>query len=189
MSLSQDTWIAADALHVVVRSEGPAVFDTKGRMVEKKKRRVFADFERMMAPQWVRELEAAKSLQMNSRPENMARENWLCFYSLDGATQRHGWTEEEQEAIRERLNGTAGAVRVEQPRLAAPWPAYDKLTVVGRRTAEIVAEKIAETVKELELDPAYVVAYEEQNENREAVIAAVRATVPVEEEPEPLIAA
>jgi hypothetical protein len=187
MSLSQ--WISADALHVVVRSEAPAVYDTKGRMVEKKKRRVSAKFERMMAPQWVRELEEAKSLKMDSRPENMQRENWLCFYSLSGDAQRHGWSAEEQEAITERLNRTEGAVRVERPKLAAPWPSYDKLTVHGRRTVDIVAAKIAETVKELELDPVYVVAYEEQNENREAVVAAVRATVPAGEEAEPLIAA
>jgi hypothetical protein len=183
-------YIAADALHIVVRSEGPALFDTKGQMVEKKKRRVFARFERSMAPHWVRELDVAKNLRMDARPENMLPGNWLCFYSVEGDAQRHGWTAEEQDAIRERLDRTEGAVKVERPRLAAPWPAYDKLTVVGRRTAEIVGEKIAETVKELELDPAYVIAYEEQNENREAVIAAVRATVPVEEtEDEPLIAA
>jgi hypothetical protein len=187
--LSQDSWISADALHVVVRSEGPAIHDTKGRMVEKKKRRVFAEFERLMAPQWVRELDVAKTLRMDARPENMPPGNWLCFYSLSSGVQRHGWTAEEQEAIRERLDRTEGVVPVERPKLAAPWPAYDKLTVVGRRTEEIVAAKIAETVKELEIDPLYVVAYEEQNENREAVIAAVRATVPAEEEAEPLIAA
>jgi hypothetical protein len=187
--LSGGQWISEDALNVVVSSEGPAVYDTKGRMVEKKKRRVFAKFERMMAPQWVRELDVVKDLRMNARPENMLRENWLCFYSLAGDVQRHGWTEEEQEAIRERLNRTEDVIAVERPRLAAPWPAYDKLKVQGKRTAELVAAKIAETVAELELDPGYVIAYEEQNLNRQAVIDALRVEADEKEEAEPLIAA
>ena len=183
-------WISADALHVVVRSEGPDVYDTKGRMIEKKKRRVFAKFERLMAPQWVRELDVAKNMRMDARPENMLPGNWLCFYSLESATQRHGWTEEEQQAIKERLDRTEGAIKVERPKLSAPWPAYDKLVVHGQRKAEHVAAKIAETVKELELDPAYVIAYEEQNLNREPVIRAVAALAETKEpEEEPLIAA
>jgi hypothetical protein len=159
-------------------------------MVEKKRRRVFAKFERVVAPKWVRELDVVKTLRMDQRPSNVLRENWLAYYDLSGDAQRNGWNAEEQAAIVERLNRTEGAIPVERPKLSPPWPAYDKLTVHGRRTAAIVAEKIAETVKENGYDPAYVIAYETENANREEVIAAVAATVDVEEtEDEPLITA
>lgn len=190
MRKESTSWIAEDRLHIVVRSEVPPVYNTRGQLVSPKKRRVYAQFTRLVAPLWAREHEAAKALKMATRPENMTRDNWLCFYNLEGDVQQNGWDEEEQAAIVERLGTAANVFRVEKPRIPAPWPAYDKLAAVGRRTVTMVAEKIAETVKELELDPALVVAYERDNQDRPEVIAAVEQLGAEEEtEDEPLVAA
>lgn len=62
-------------------------------------------------------------------------------------------------------------VVVASPAKQAPWPAYDKLVVQGRRTIELVAEKIAETVSENGYDAESVAAYERENLNRPEVLA------------------
>lgn len=54
----------------------------------------------------------------------------------------------------------------ERPQLSAPWPNYDKMTN---------AKAIANTVDELGLDIGYAISYEQQNENRKAVIDALNA--------------
>ena len=66
-------------------------------------------------------------------------------------------------------------VLVEQPVLVAPWPSYDKLTAQGRRTVEMVAEKIAAQVTENGYDVGQVLAYERQTLNRPEVVAALEA--------------
>lgn len=60
------------------------------------------------------------------------------------------------------------AIVYEPPVLRAPWPAYDKI-------GQGAAAKIPATVRDLGLDPSYVIAYEEQNKNRDGVIAALKA--------------
>jgi hypothetical protein len=62
---------------------------------------------------------------------------------------------------------------VAKPVVAAPWPKYDTL-----KNAKTIAEK----VDELGLDAETVIAYESGNQNREAVIAALKALTAVEEE-------
>lgn len=89
----------------------------------------------------------------------------------------HNWTDEEREIVENKIRTGPGNgvdyIVVDTPRVPAPWPAYDNLKVVGKRTVEMVAEKIAETVSELGIDPDRVLAYERENDNRPAVIAAV----------------
>lgn len=84
----------------------------------------------------------------------------------------------------------ADFIRVDQPAVAAPWPAYPKL-VAGRgrgTSSEFIVEKIVEKVREDEYDPAEVIAFERQNLARPDVIAALEALV--EAEPvEPVVAA
>lgn len=95
------------------------------------------------------------------------------------AQEVNGWTDEEREIVEARVRSGPGNgvdyIVVDTPRVPAPWPAYDKLRPQGKRTVEMVAEKIAETIAELEIDPQHVLAYERENENRPAVIAAVEA--------------
>jgi len=76
----------------------------------------------------------------------------------------------------------------DRPRKDAPWPAYDSLVAQGRRTIDMVAEKIAATVTENGYDPAQVIAYEQANANRPLVVAALeQLTTPKVEEPEPAL--
>jgi hypothetical protein len=62
----------------------------------------------------------------------------------------------------------------ERPELAPPWPAYSRLVAQGRRTDEMVAEKIAEKVKEDGYDASEVLEYEETHLNRQSVISKLR---------------
>ena len=61
----------------------------------------------------------------------------------------------------------------EPVKLPPPWPAYDKLVAQGRRTLEMVVEKIKAQVDEAGYDPVAVIAYERENLNRPEVIAAL----------------
>jgi hypothetical protein len=95
------------------------------------------------------------------------------------AQQVNGWTDDERVTVEEAVkNGPGNGIDyivVDRPAAPKPWPAYDKLTAQGRRTIGMVAEKIAETTRELELDPQHVILYERENENRPEVIAALEA--------------
>lgn len=75
-------------------------------------------------------------------------------------------------------------ILVESPTVAPPWPTYDKLVTAGRRTTEMVAEKIAEKVVEDGYDPEAVAAYERTHLNRALVLDKLAGLVP-EPEPEP----
>jgi hypothetical protein len=93
------------------------------------------------------------------------------------------WQQETgaSDADREFLEGrlitieTGDHMLVEMPTLAPPWPAYDKLTVQGRRTIDLVAEKIAGKISEDGYSPDDVAAYESANLNRPEVLAAIAA--------------
>jgi hypothetical protein len=80
-------------------------------------------------------------------------------------------------------------ISVQKPAREAPWPAYDKLIVHGRRTIELVAEKIVQTVAENGYNPDEVAAYEAENLNRPEVLAALEGVKPEPEPEEQLIAA
>jgi hypothetical protein len=72
---------------------------------------------------------------------------------------------------------------------AMPWPAYDKLVVQGRRTAEMVAEKIALMTLDMGLDPATVLTYEREHLNRPLVVETLAGLASTEAEEEELISA
>lgn len=112
----------------------------------------------------------------------------LGVFDSVAAQQREGWTDEQRELIERKLLsmqdlGTA-YVLVELPRTERPWPKYDELRPVGRRTIKELAEKIAELTQEFGKDPGEVIAYERENQNRPEVIAALEAigVEPVEDE-------
>lgn len=104
--------------------------------------------------------------------------------------QEQEWTAKEKAEYEARLRSEAGEhyIVVEEVKIPAPWPAYDKLVVHGQRKIEHVVEKIVAKVKEDEYDVDQVLAYERQNLNRDAVIAALSSLKEPEPE-EPLIAA
>lgn len=186
-------FIAEDPVHVVVSSEQPAIYDTKGRMVQPKTRKLFAKFQRGIAPQYAIDVALAtfgfrKIHQVSIGGPEFPREKWFGYYSSRDAQQQNGWTDEEHDLIVARLR-ELGYIEVEPVKATPPWPAYDKLTAQGRRTVEMVAEKIVATVQDLELDAATVAAYERQNLNRPEVLAALEQSVETEDEPDALVAA
>jgi hypothetical protein len=140
-------WINEDPVYVLIRNELPAQYDTSGRQLKPKQRHVFAKFKRGIAEPYVLEL-ALKTFDFRKKPTNVAAERWAAYYDSVEAQNEHGWTDEEREAIEDKLtNSGIGALLVERPKLAKPWATYDKLAVVGRRTAALVAEKVSEIVR------------------------------------------
>lgn len=188
-------FIAEDPVHVVVRSAVPRMYDPRdpSRLIREGQPRLFAKFQRGTAPAYAQR----KGLEIYSFRKihntgigggEMPREQWVCFFDSVQAQDEHGWTDEQREAVEEKLI-TLGYVQVEPERLAAPWPAYDKLVAHGRRTIEMVAEKIAEKVTEDGYSPHAVIAYERENLNRPQVIAALEALISGgDTEDEPLLA-
>jgi len=74
-------------------------------------------------------------------------------------------------------------ILVEKPKLEAPWPDYGNLVPKGKRTIEMVADKIANTVANTGIDPDSVILYERENENRPEVIEALEGlSDPVDDE-------
>jgi hypothetical protein len=182
-------FIAEDPVHVVVASESPAIYDHHGRMIEPKRRRLFAKFQRGQAPVYAQKV-ALSTFGFRKIHEGISRERWFGYYDSKAAQKQNDWTPDEHDRIVARLT-ELGYLEVQPEKAAAPWPAYDKLTVQGQRTVDKVAEKIVAKITEDGYDPAEVLAYEQQNANRDAVVAAVAALLPSVEdgEPEPLVAA
>ena len=172
-------FIAEDPVHVVIASEAPAIYDHRGRMVEPKRRKLFAKFQRGVAPSYAQKV-ALATFGFRKIHEGIARERWFGYYNSRDAQRQHDWTEEEHELIVQRLT-ELGYLTVEPEKLSAPWPNYDNLRS---------AEKIAAKVQEDGYDPALVLEYENQNKARPDVVAALEALLPAQdEEPEPLVAA
>lgn len=99
-------------------------------------------------------------------------------------TTMQGWDEETRKFAEERLETAIGAnidyIKVEKPKLDAPWPGYDKL---------VSAKKIAELVESTGSDIEAVVAYERENKNRADVIEAVQALAPAPDPDEVVVSA
>ena len=155
-------FISEDPVQHVVRTEIPAVHDTAGRMISPKQRRIVIQFQRGHAPMWVREL-AVRTFEFRKRPEEIPVETWVSWYDSAEDQKARGWTDEERKAIEEYLVGAFATLHVEQPRVAKPWPTVDRLTVVGRRTAEDVAEKMASVAEEIGVPLGDVTAYVRDN--------------------------
>lgn len=100
-------------------------------------------------------------------------------FDTEVAQQLRGWSDEQREWIEQKLIGSGDLgsqfILVEQARAPKPWPKYDELRAVGRRTVKDVAEKIAAMTQDLGIDPADVVAYERENANRPEVLEALAA--------------
>lgn len=173
-------FIAEDPVTVVVRVAQPAIIDPNTRgVIQPGTRRLFAKFQRGTAPAWATKVGVA-TYEFRRQPQGVTSEQWLSFYDSIEEQTRNGWTDEEREAIESKLQITDGVQLVEKPRVAAPWPAYDKL-VAGSRPApsrKEVVEKIVSIIDDQGYDIQAVLAYELENKNRSEVIAALKALLP-----------
>ena len=176
-------YLAETPLHCVIRSEIPAIYNTKDQMISPKQRRVFAKFKRGQAPLWAQEIARTLGWAFRGMPEGVTVEQWVSFYDSKEAQEEQGWTDEEHAAIVEKLDQNVSVRRVEPPKVPAPWPTYD--------TFEGSSVELAERVAELGLDPHAVIAYEQQNQNRTRVLtqlAKLLNRTPVEEAPQEIVA-
>lgn len=170
-------------LQVLCRSEDPGLFDTQGRQVSQKQRKMVAQFWRGGAPDWVIE-EAQKRFKFQGRGDGEPIAMLIGVFDSAVAAKAHRWTEEEHDAVvcHLRDNENPKWIVVEQPKVPAPWPTYDRLVVQGQRTWEKVAAQNLETAEATGIPLESLVAYERQNRCDERILAAYEQAVREAEE-------
>lgn len=68
-------------------------------------------------------------------------------------------------------------IKIEKPRLPAPWPSYDKIVTKQGVNKEAVGNRIAAMVRDIELDAVMVAEYEKENLARDYVIDALAVLI------------
>lgn len=165
-------------LCVTVRAAKPPLYDDRGNLTRERIRGLAAQFERGGCPDWAKEV-VFKRFSFRGIPDGIAREHRIGTFDSLQAQQDLRWSDEEREIVERFLeqhaSRTANFIVVQKPRVEAPWASYDELTVVGRRTAGMVAEKIVQVIRDTGVNPDAVIQYELENANRPEVVEAVRA--------------
>jgi hypothetical protein len=139
---------------------------------------IIAMFEQGGATPW--ELAAAQDrFRFNGQTENENPLRRISVYDTDQHARTEGWTPAVKAEVERMLDAGQNAdyFKVELPRVEAPWPSYDDLTVHGRRTADMVAEQHVATAKATGIDLNLLVAYEKQDRNDERIIAVYQKAI------------
>lgn len=172
-------FIAEDPIHVVCQNETQPLHDTSGRLVRPGGRRLYAKFERGVAPRFAQEI-GLRVFEFRKMPEGgVTAEQWLAYYDSVEAQQRHGWTDDERTVIEAKLKTLDGVLVVERPRQPAPWPSYDEIVASrGGLSSKQVVEKILATIDATGIAPAAVIAYELENRARKSIVAAIQELLP-----------
>ena len=134
------------------------------------------DYERKIAKERLRFSGAPTELDGSEIDPTLTRAS-----SYDTSTIKDPETRKKvEEALLTNGDFNRAYILVEQPRAPKPWPKYDE--VKGGRNGT-TAQVIAERVSELGMDPADVILYERENQNRSEVIEALEGLgVTVEED-------
>lgn len=148
---------AANLLEYVSgRQEDEAIYTPKGDVAGTKPR-LFAQFSRGACPDWALD-EVSKRLTFRGHPDELPLTARMGVFDSDLAAKERGWSDEDKKVLEDWLDSRQGAtngfIRIELPRVDAPWPKITELTVHGRRTPDLVAEKMVETAQDIgvELD-------------------------------------
>lgn len=174
-------FLAPDPLHVVIRNEDPALFDSRGRMVKPKGRRLYAKFRRGLPGEAVSAAVAA--FDTGRLPEDMTPGRWFCLYDSNLDQQQMGWTDSEREAIEAKLI-ELGHLRFEAQKSDVPYDNYLKHRKVhGKRTVEHAIRDIVSAVELVGVSPDRIEAYERDHadESSDAILEGVRAALVAEE--------
>lgn len=133
------------------------------------RRRIDANFQRVLVNDEDLAL-AIGSFVFTGLPEdvdtntNISPRFRVSVWDSEWARLNEGWTDEEIDLIIEKLRNDPGFginhVEVSQAPTKAPFPAYDELSV----------DEILQIVKITSIDPDSVIAYEQENKNRESLI-------------------
>jgi hypothetical protein len=146
-------------------------------------------------PVWAKE-QALARLSWRGLPQEIHPGDQIAWFDSDQYAYENDLTADEKQLLEDVLERQQGEdfVRVEQPKIEAPWKSYAELTVHGRRTAAIVAEKVVELVRSTGTDPDHVIRFERENRRpgSDEIVAAMEAlkAQPQEEDAgPPLVAA
>jgi hypothetical protein len=182
-------------LKVTVRTKKPIFSQKTGEQIGTTKK-IGAQFQPGGAlPPWAKE-QALARLSWRGLPQEIQPGEQIAWFDSDQYAYDNKLTDDEKQMVEDVLDRGQGEdfIRVEQPKIEAPWKSYDELTVHGRRTAAIVAEKIVELVQATGTDPEHVIRYERENRRpgSDEIVAAMEAlkALPQEEDAgPPLVAA
>jgi hypothetical protein len=182
-------------LKVSVQSKTPVFSQKTGEKIATT-RQIRAQFAPGGAlPVWAKE-QALARLSWRGLPPEIQPGEQIAWFDSDQYAYENDLSAEEKQLLEDVLERQQGEdfVRVEQPKIEAPWKSYAELTVHGRRTAAIVAEKIVELVQATGTDPEHVIRYERENRRpgSDEIVAAMEAlkAQPQEEDAgPPLVAA
>lgn len=138
---------------------------------------IWVNLERGTAPEWAAEL-AQQRFSFSMRPtpgsiggQDISVQRWAVYIDTEAWAKQHGYDDAIRLQAEAVLGGAPDLMRVEPPRLRAPWPNYDELTVAGRRSAQHVAERNLETAATIGATIGDLIAYERGTANREEIIA------------------
>lgn len=119
---------------------------------------------------------AARSLPMRGVGHDEEIRHRFSVYDTELQQRVHGWSNERRLQVEAALDAYCGQdiIKVEKPKLAPPWPAYDSIVAGGRgHSKDSVAQAIARKVKDDGYEPHYVANYERENLNRPEVLEAI----------------
>jgi hypothetical protein len=162
-------FINDDPVDVRVRS---ADRDDKGRLLRGGKKQLSAKFQRGAAPGYARKI-GAETFVMTTRPPEVAAEDWLSAFDSNAAQEQWGWTDDERELVEQRLLEQR-YLAVEPPKVEAPYPRYvEHRKVHGQRKIEHAIKDIVAAYEATGFDVDAAIAFERQEGNSDAVVAAL----------------
>lgn len=146
--------------------------------------RIKCQFQYGSAPGWAVEHAIKIGFIPTGKAPDANLNPYYSVYDTCTAQDLHGWDDETREWVENRLLTLPGRngsdyIRLEEPKAAKPWPAYDRLKK---------PDLIVKTMLDTGIAPELVLAYERENQNRLEVIQAINDTSPAAE-PEELIPA
>jgi hypothetical protein len=182
-------------LKVTVRTKKPVFSQKTGEKVGMT-RQIGAQFAPGGAlPVWAKE-QAVARLSWRGLPHEIQPGEQIAWFDSDQYAHDNDLSADEKQLLEDVLERQQGEdfIRVEQPKIEAPWKSYAELTVHGRRTAAIVAEKVTELVEATGTDPDHVIRYERENrrpgsDEIVAAMEALKASPQEEDAGPPLVAA
>ena len=173
---------------VTVRNEKPIFSPTSGERIELR-RRVFAKMERGYIPEWANQL-VLDTFSMGGKPPSVPPHRWIATYDSALDQQLRKWTDEERALIEKKLLEQGDVIVLTPPVVEAPYALYEAhRKVSGRRTLEHVLKDVQDAYAVAGFDVEQALAFERQNLNDPAVVAALEGLRPVVADAEELIVA
>lgn len=151
----------SDSANLRITVRKPQTFYTPKGDVSHVAQRIVAQFQRGGIPSWA-EAFVADKLDWRGEDSSFDRSTRTGVYDTTEQQKQNNWTDEERLEVERFLDERQAGnnfIRVEPPKVDAPWPAITTLTVHGRRTTDIVADKMVETASEIGADLQSVILF------------------------------